>query len=61
MVLLCVIRLLAARPYRTARRTKIAAILADHRVITALAAQLAGGGLDGGAAGCRGFEDAHLL
>ena len=48
------------RPHRPASRAEIAAILADHRQIPALAAQLAGGGLRGGAAG-RGLQDSHLL
>ena len=40
-----------ATPDRPASRTEITAILADHRQVAALVAQLAGGRLRGGAAG----------
>ena len=49
-----------ANPHRPTSRAEIAPILSDHRQIPALAAQLAGGGLRGVAAG-RGLQDSHLL
>ena len=56
----CRFAALAASPHRTTSRAEIAAVLADHGVVAAFAAQFAGGGLGGGAADRR-FENAHLL
>ncbi len=51
----------AATPHGAAGSAEIAAVLADHRVVAAFAAQLANGGADTVAGVFWRFQDTHLL